>query len=1071
MRPFRPHTSFPEELSDDESDAPYVSSDSGNSDKEPSSHLSNSQVAAMNMSQTLSHGVSEPDRQDTASQNGGIRRTNSNALLEEPDLLPRDRQRRTTHYNYSLEKAMSHTEAKQFYQRQKAEQEATDGTSPVSRSRTYSSHAGEDNTGRRGSLKSKLSSHSLAASISDPQYKSAYPAGLSDSTKLPQSTEVQEDQHRPASAPRIQTEQPPKDPLQPQQLGPLLTTDMLTQEDGQGGFVVNDSKVASELSAIYHSVQSILDTRHKYMRLSLQDPGDNPRDETSWNIYPPPPRPVWQEHAENPENMTRSRAMGSDGEHHDAGPKRPQRKMGQDIGGDFFLEDLMPVPGPAEMTYQVDEMGVFQVYETSQSAKMQEPIVSVPTLRDFYMDLDTIISASSDGPTKSFAYRRLQYLEGKFNLYSLLNEYQEVADTKAVPHRDFYNVRKVDTHVHHSACMNQKHLLRFIKSKMKKSPDEVVIYRDGEHLTLKEVFESIRLTAYDLSIDTLDMHAHTDSFHRFDKFNLKYNPIGESRLRTIFLKTDNFIKGRYLAEITKEVISDLEASKYQMVEWRVSVYGRDMTEWSKLAAWVVDNKLFSPNVRWLVQVPRLYDVYKQAGQVENFQQVLANIFQPLFEVTKDPSKDPKLHIFLQRVIGFDSVDDESKPERRFYRKFPFPAEWVTKDNPPYSYWIYYLFANMASLNVWRKQRAFNTFVLRPHCGEAGDPDHLAAAALCCHSISHGLLLRKVPFLQYIFYLEQIGIAMSPLSNNALFLAYERNPFLQYFRRGLNVSLSTDDPLQFAFTKEPLIEEYAVAAQIYKLNPIDMCELARHSVLQCGFEAAMKQRWLGNNYQLPGVAGNDMARTNVPTTRLSYRQETLASELAMIAKYTSGSSQAPISVSNMTPANQDQSQLNVPGKTRAHSPSTSIKTFASATNPQMASEAGAASNPPPGAGPSSYSTSLPMRSQNHKPRNSEVMQGSNHSDVQAPAAPVTVPMDIVNAPPMPVHSLNASEPRMWPGVVSGHGERRRSSVYKAEATSFRGREEDDTMASSMGSLNRVKSTETDGSSQAVMEEKE
>lgn len=38
-----------------------------------------------------------------------------------------------------------------------------------------------------------------------------------------------------------------------------------------------------------------------------------------------------------------------------------------------------------------------------------------------------------------------------------------------VPHRDFYNVRKVDTHVHHSSCMNQKHLLRFIKSKLRKN--------------------------------------------------------------------------------------------------------------------------------------------------------------------------------------------------------------------------------------------------------------------------------------------------------------------------------------------------------------------------------------------------------------------------------------------------------------------------------------------------------------------------------------------------------------------------------------------------------------------------
>jgi AMP deaminase len=376
------------------------------------------------------------------------------------------------------------------------------------------------------------------------------------------------------------------------------------------------------------------------------------------------------------------------------------------------------------------------------------------------------------------------------------------------------------------------------------------------------------------------LQAHVDSFHRFDKFNLKYNPIGESRLRTIFLKTDNFINGRYLAEITKEVISDLESSKYQMVEWRISVYGRTIDEWDKLAAWVVDNKLFSHNVRWLIQVPRLFDVYKSSGLMDNFEQVIVNLFQPLFEVTKNPSSHPKLHIFLQRVIGFDSVDDESKAERRLFRKFPVPNVWDSKQNPPYSYWIYYIFANMASLNVWRKQRGFNTFLLRPHCGEAGDTDHLAAAVLCCHSISHGLLLRKVPLLQYIFYLEQIGVAMSPLSNNALFLAYERNPFLQYFKRGLNVSLSTDDPLQFAFTKEPLIEEYSVAAQIYKLSAVDMCELAKNSVTQSGFEHSIKQRWLGPDFNLPGVKGNMMAKSNVPNIRQGFRHETLLQELAM-----------------------------------------------------------------------------------------------------------------------------------------------------------------------------------------------
>jgi AMP deaminase len=166
-----------------------------------------------------------------------------------------------------------------------------------------------------------------------------------------------------------------------------------------------------------------------------------------------------------------------------------------------------------------------------------------------------------------------------------------------------------------------------------------------------------------------------------------------------------------------------------------------------------------------------------------------------------------------------------------------------------------MYANMTTLNYWRKERGFNTFVLRPHAGEAGDTDHLTSAFLTSHSISHGILLRKVPVLQYLYYLDQIGIAMSPLSNNALFLNYERNPLLVFFQRGLNISLSTDDPLQFHFTKEPLIEEYSVAAQIWKLSPTDMCEIARNSVLQSGFEMQIKKHWLGEQCEFPGPAGN------------------------------------------------------------------------------------------------------------------------------------------------------------------------------------------------------------------------
>ncbi|CAO1637725.1 unnamed protein product [Sympodiomycopsis kandeliae] len=629
-----------------------------------------------------------------------------------------------------------------------------------------------------------------------------------------------------------------------------------------------------------------------------------------WRIYPAPPRPHWELFNPPPASSFVVRQPNSNGSTTSTStatlpqpipPASPAnaaaaQRLLEETGGKpgVFDTENVSIPGEwklkalasgEEIQFAIDDAGVYQVVVAGQDYKRPlNPDVRIPTLRDYFKDLDYLLSVISDGPVKSFAWRRLKYLEGKWNLYSLMNEAREVEGMKRVRHRDFYNVRKVDTHVHHSASMNQKHLLRFIKAKIKRHPDDIVIFRDGRNLTLSEVFASLNLTAYDLSIDTLDMHAHRETFHRFDKFNTKYNPIGESRLREIFLKTDNFIGGRYLAEITKEIMSDLESSKYQMAEYRVSIYGRNVHEWDKLATWIVENQLFSPNVRWLIQVPRLYEVYKSNGTIENFQDLLTNVFQPLFDATMNPQKHKNLHIFLQRVIGFDLVDDESKIERRYHRKFPVPKKWDMKESPPYTYWIYYMFANISSLNQIRRARGFGTFNLRPHSGEAGDTDHLAAAFLTSQSISHGITLRKVPALQYLYYLKQVGLAMSPLSNNALFLHYDRNPLPSYFRMGMNVSISTDDPLQFHLSKEPLLEEYSVATQVYRLSPCDMCELARNSVLQSGWEREIKRHWLGNNFHLPGPMGNNTSKTNVPDIRLRYRYETLKEEISLISKY-------------------------------------------------------------------------------------------------------------------------------------------------------------------------------------------
>ena len=123
--------------------------------------------------------------------------------------------------------------------------------------------------------------------------------------------------------------------------------------------------------------------------------------------------------------------------------------------------------------------------------------------------------------------------------------------------------------------------------------------------------------------------------------------------------------------------------------------------------------------------------------------------------------------------------------------------------------------------------------------------------------------------------------LRPLYPRRLFLEYSKSPFHEFFLKGLNVSLSTDDPLMLALTREALIEEYAVAAQVWKLTSVDLCELARHSVLQSGYEVPFKAHFIGAHYAEAGPAGNDILMTNVPYIRLQYRNETLQAELALV----------------------------------------------------------------------------------------------------------------------------------------------------------------------------------------------
>jgi len=505
-----------------------------------------------------------------------------------------------------------------------------------------------------------------------------------------------------------------------------------------------------------------------------------------------------------------------------------------------------------------------------------------PDYDTFIDDMNFLIALIAQGPTKTYTHRRLKFLMSKFNVHEMLNEMEEMKELKNNPHRDFYNCRKVDTHIHAAACMNQKHLLRFIKHSYRVDADRVVAKTKDKELTLKEVFANLNLHPYDLTVDSLDVHAGRQTFQRFDKFNAKYNPVGASELRDLYMKTENHISGEYFATIIKEVAADLEDAKYQYAEPRLSIYGCKNDEWAKLSSWFCKHRVYSPNLKWMIQVPRIYDIFRARNFIPHFGKMLENIFLPVMEATINPQAHPDLAIFLKHVTGFDSVDDESKHSgHMFCKTSPKPEEWDIVKNPSYTYYIYYMYANITMINQLRKERGMNTFQFRPHCGEAGAITHLLASFMTADNISHGLNLKGSPVLQYLYFLTQIPIAMSPLSNNSLFLEYAKSPLLEFHKKGLVVSLSTDDPMQFHYTKEPLMEEYAIAAQVFKLSTCDMCEISRSSVLQSGLSHEEKLHFLGTSYHKEGPEGNDIRKTNVAQIRMAYRYETLCYELNLI----------------------------------------------------------------------------------------------------------------------------------------------------------------------------------------------
>ncbi|CAI4802558.1 CEQ_1a_G0026540.mRNA.1.CDS.1 [Saccharomyces cerevisiae] len=585
--------------------------------------------------------------------------------------------------------------------------------------------------------------------------------------------------------------------------------------------------------------------------------------------------------------------------------------------------------------------------------------INIPTFKEFREDFEWCLKIIRDRSLSRFSEKRLQYLVNKFPVFQHLHSKEEVRQSKKVPHKDFYNCRKIDLNLLLSGCFSQWQLTEFIWTKLRKEPGRVIHQAfNGSHITLSQLFKVnfeetgqffnglkiiddsflewykvIYLAKYHLVND--EMEIHTGSHGK----QLRYYLIAKT-----FLEFDNYINGEYLAELLKTfLIKPQEESKYQLCQLSVDFqfylhYDNSDVDnwWMVFANWLNHYNIFSNNIRWNIRISRIYPELYHTGKVKNFQEYLNLIFKPLFNAENylHKSLGPILLKFLSQVSSIDLCiqDTDNYIWKNFTAVSCLPKDWTSGgDNPTISQYMYYVYVNLTKLNHIRQALHQNTFTLRSSCSPTSMnrtsqfsntlnfTEHTEAILnnfllACGGFLNAENLWNAPPSLVYLFYLSQIPMVVAPLNSivdskptmlqeqapTGLVLEpskpYKKNPFMKFFEMGFKISLSSESILyNNSYTKEPIIEEYSVAASIYRLHSADLCELLRNSVITSGFSSTLKNKWLGvslasHDYFVENTGfvdkwydckPNTSLEHNVPIIRRQYRSSTLAGEWRLI----------------------------------------------------------------------------------------------------------------------------------------------------------------------------------------------
>ncbi|EPY35860.1 adenosine monophosphate deaminase, partial [Strigomonas culicis] len=550
----------------------------------------------------------------------------------------------------------------------------------------------------------------------------------------------------------------------------------------------------------------------------------------------------------------------------------------------------------------------------------------------FYEDVHAVAACLQNTKCQTACRQRLEILEERFNIYKIMNrELEENAGRSRQGTGVFADSVKVDNLVLMPYYMHSQHLTRFIRDTLATRGDDVVALQgdgaDREPITLARACELLEVPdpAW-LTGEALGLQPSVEQrrgMTRVDVLDPQFNSGGlrSAALLRLFLSMDTLNKGAYFADLIRPLLGRNEArdDTPQATETAIDLHGLFGDEWEKLALWLQEHGMlgaFEAN-RWLAYLRRPHPPHaggggggdlgsgnnssgsgSQAGALfskltttatlENQQQQLENFFLPLLVATIAPEDPKNAHVANMLsslggiVVNCGEVNTEISKEVSRKRRRPVDVPWT--ESVTDMYFLYYVWANLTSLNALRRRRGFNTLQLRAVLPAGTSRTTLAVAYLLCDHVIDGCALHERPVLQYLFGIHRIGVSMAPLSTNGLgSVSFADHPFMQLFRRGLRVSLSTVTPLLTHCSQEPLLEEYSAASRMHRLSGVDLCELALNSVMMSTFPEATRQNWLGAAFVRDGWQGNNFDLTHVPTARLELRATMWAAERQVLQR--------------------------------------------------------------------------------------------------------------------------------------------------------------------------------------------